>query len=130
MKVLFVCTQNRMRSPTAEALYRGRPDLEVRSAGIAPDARVPVTEEALQWAETTFVMDESHRLHLQTHFSSIWSSTRRIVCLDVPDVYLYMDPELVFILTAKLQPHLGDPALKRMSAPRRPAHRPPPRCSS
>ncbi len=61
MKVLFVCTQNLLRSLTAEALYRGRPDLDVRSAGIAPDARVPVTEELLQWAEIVFVMEERHR---------------------------------------------------------------------
>jgi predicted protein tyrosine phosphatase len=47
MKVLFVCTQNRMRSFTAEALYRDRQDLEVRSAGIAPDARIPATEALL-----------------------------------------------------------------------------------
>ena len=109
MKVLFVCTQNRMRSPTAEALYRGRLDLEVRSAGIAPDARMPVTEELLQWAETTFVMDEGHRLYLQTHFFSVWGGTRRIVCLDVPDVFQYMAPELVHILTEKLRPYLGEP---------------------
>jgi predicted protein tyrosine phosphatase len=68
MKVLFVCTQNRMRSLTAEALYRDRQDLEVRSAGIAPDARIPVTEELLQWAEVVFAMDAGHRLYLQTHF--------------------------------------------------------------
>ena len=112
MKVLFVCTQNLMRSPTAEALYRGRPDLEVRSAGIAPDAIVPVTEELLQWAETTFVMDQGHRLHLQTHFFSVWGGAKRIVCLDVPDVFHYMNPELVRILTEKLRPFLGEPRLE------------------
>ena len=112
MKVLFVCTQNLLRSPTAEALYRERPGLEVRSAGIAPDARVPVTEELLQWAETTFAMDEGHRLYLQTHFFSAWGGAKRIVCLDVPDIFHYMDPELVLILTEKLRPYLGEPHLE------------------
>jgi predicted protein tyrosine phosphatase len=112
MNVLFVCTYNRMRSPTAEALYRGRRDLVVRSAGIAPDARVPVTEELLQWAERTFVMDERHQLFLEKRFISLWGETRRIVCLDVPDRYPYMDPELVLILTERLRPYLGEPKLE------------------
>ena len=112
MRVLFVCTQNRMRSPTAEALYRGRLDLEVRSAGIAPDARVPIAEALLQWAEIVFAMDSGHRLYLQTHFFPAWGGARRVVCLDVPDIYPYMDPELVHILTEKLRPYLGEPGLE------------------
>jgi predicted protein tyrosine phosphatase len=112
MKALFVCTHNLMRSPTAEMLYRGRPGLEVRSAGIAPDAVVPVTEELLRWAETVFAMDAGHRLYLQTHFFSTRGGAKRIECLDVPDVFQYMAPELVRILTKKLRPYLGEPNLE------------------
>jgi len=112
VKVLFVCTYNRMRSPTAEMLYRGRSDLEVRSAGVAPDAIVPVTEELLQWAETVFAMDAGHRLYLQTHFFSTWGGAKRIECLDIPDLFHYMNPELVRILTEKLRPYLGEPMLE------------------
>lgn len=108
MRVLFVCTQNLLRSPTAEALYRGRPDLEVRSAGIAPDARVPFTGDLLGWAEVVFVMEERHRFHLQRNFPAL-ARAKRVVCLDVPDVFYYMDPELVLILTEKLRPYLGEP---------------------
>lgn len=109
MKVLFVCTQNLLRSPTAEALYRGRPGLEVRSAGIAPDARVTVTEELLQWAEIVFVMERRHHQSLRRDFASAYGGVKRIVCLDVPDVFHYMDPELVLLLTEKLRPYLGEP---------------------
>ena len=112
MKVLFVCTQNLMRSPTAEMLYRGRPDLEVRSAGIAPDAIVPITEELLQWAEIVFAMDSGHRLHLQTHFFAAWGGAKRIECLDIPDAFQYMNPVLVRILTEKLRPYLGERRLE------------------
>jgi len=111
MKVLFVYTQNLLRSPTAEALYRGRLGLEVRSAGIALDARVPVTEELLQWAEIVFVMEERHRQYLPRHFYSAIGGAKRIICLDVPDIYPYMDSELVLILTEKLRPYLGEPGL-------------------
>jgi len=109
MKVLFVCTQDQIRSRTVEMLYGGRPDLEVRSACIAPRARVAVTEELLQWAETTFVMDEGIRLYLQNHFASARDAPKRIVCLDVPDALQHMSPVLAFTLSEKLRPYLGDP---------------------
>ncbi len=106
MKVLFVCTQNLLRSPTAETLYRSRPDLEVRSAGIAPDARVPITEELLQWADMVFVMEERQRAYLRRNFPAL-AMAKPIVCLNVPDIFQYMDPKLARILTEKLQPYLS-----------------------
>lgn len=111
MRVLFVCTQNLLRSPTAEALYRSRPGLETRSAGIAPDARVTITEELLRWAEIVFVMEEGHRLYLQRNFPAL-AQANRVVCLNVPDVFSYMDPDLVLILAEKLRPYLGEPGLE------------------
>ncbi len=111
MKVLFICTQNLLRSPTAEALYRSRPELEVRSTGIATDARVLIREELLQWAEIVFVMEERHRLYLHHHFPVV-AKVKRIVCLNIPDNFCYMDPELVRILTKKLQPYLGESGLE------------------
>lgn len=38
IRVLFVCSQNSLRSPTAEAVFRDDPRLEVRSAGTDADA--------------------------------------------------------------------------------------------
>lgn len=107
MRVLFVCTQNLQRSPTAAALYRVRPDLEVRSAGIAPDARVPLTAELVRWAEIVFVMEDFHRVHLRHRFPALVRK-KRVVCLDVPDAFYYMDPELVRLLAEKLRPYLRE----------------------
>jgi predicted protein tyrosine phosphatase len=42
MKILFVCTQNACRSPTAEWLYAENPEHQVASAGVAPDAEIPL----------------------------------------------------------------------------------------
>jgi predicted protein tyrosine phosphatase len=106
MRVLFVCTQNLQRSPTAEALYGGRSDLEVRSAGITRDARVPLTAELLQWADAVYVMEEMHRQHIERAFPAL-ARTKRIVCLDIPDRYYYMEPDLVALLEDRLQPELG-----------------------
>ena len=37
-RVLFLCSRNRLRSPTAEQVFGTWPNLEVDSAGLADDA--------------------------------------------------------------------------------------------
>lgn len=64
-KVLFVCSQNRLRSPTAEQVFSRRRDLEVESAGTNHDADNPLTHELVAWAEIIFVMEKAHRVKLQ-----------------------------------------------------------------
>ena len=104
-RVLFLCSRNRLRSPTAERVFGGRSDLEVASAGLAPDADEPVTAELLEWAELIFVMEKSHRARLQRRFKRHVGHAR-VVCLDIPDDYAFMDPALVQLLTARVGPHL------------------------
>lgn len=71
-KVLFVCDQNRLRSPTAEALFAGDPTLEVRSAGCRTDATAPITREALEWADVIFVMERNQRNVIRKRFEDIY----------------------------------------------------------
>jgi predicted protein tyrosine phosphatase len=103
--VLFVCGRNRLRSPTAEAIYAGREDIAVASAGIGNDADTPVDAELLQWADVVFVMEKSHREKLTARFRAALKNTR-VVCLDIPDNFAFMDPELVRLLKAKVGPLL------------------------
>ena len=86
--------------------------LEVRSAGVERSARIPLTKELLEWAEVVFVMEELHRLHVERAFRET-ARTKRIVCLDIPDMFYYMDEELVSLLTEKLRGYLGEPAVRR-----------------
>jgi predicted protein tyrosine phosphatase len=99
--ILFVCSQNKLRSPTAEQIYSQRPDLEVASAGTNNDAETPLTLELVEWADIIFVMEKTHRTKLQTRFRSALKS-KRVVCLDIPDNYEFMDPALVSLLKSKL----------------------------
>jgi predicted protein tyrosine phosphatase len=101
--VLFVCSQNRLRSPTAEQVFANRPGFEVASAGLNPEAETPVTPELLEWADVIFVMERAHRNKLATKFRAHLKS-QRIVCLDIPDEYDYMDPALIKLLEAKAGP--------------------------
>lgn len=110
-KALFVCSQNRLRSPTAEKIYATLDDVETRSAGLGCDATIPLTLELLEWADVVFVMERSHRNKLRKKFRGI-VAIKPIVCLQIPDEYDYMSPELVRLLTMKLSRYLGVPSGK------------------
>ena len=102
-RVLFICSQNRLRSPTAEQVFSNRAGFEVSSAGLNPDANTTVTPELLQWADVIFVMERSHRNKLSRKFRTHLNS-KRIICLDIPDEFEFMDPALVRLLEAKASP--------------------------
>ncbi len=106
LNVLFVCSRNQWRSPTAENVWRKHPALSVRSAGTSPNARRQVTEDDLRWCETIFVMEEKHKSRLQAEFGRLVEHTP-IHVLDIPDEYKYMDPELVAELQQSVAGILG-----------------------
>jgi predicted protein tyrosine phosphatase len=93
-KILFICSQNKLRSPTAETVFRTYPELEVQSAGMNKDAVNILTSELIEWAEVIFVMEKSHKSKLQKNFKK-YLRGQCVIVLNIPDVYDYMDPELV-----------------------------------
>ncbi len=99
--VLFVCSRNRLRSPTAEQVFADWPGVETASAGLAADADEAVTSELVEWADLIFVMEKRHRTALQQRFKRHLGRAR-VVCLDIPDDYGFMDPALVAILKARV----------------------------
>ena len=82
-------------------MFSGWPGIEVASAGLSPDAENPLTPELLEWADLVFVMERMHRNKLSAKFKSHLSG-KRIVCLDIPDDYEFMDSELVRLLEARV----------------------------
>ena len=105
LKVLFVCDANRLRSPTAEAIFKSRPHLDVKSAGLAKQATVPVTIELLEWADVVFVMEKRQRNIIQSRFKEIYQR-KRIICLYIPDDFEFMDPHLIELLKEKVTPYI------------------------
>ena len=103
--VLFVCSQNRLRSPTAEQVFSCRDDIEVDSAGTNHDADNPLTIDLVAWADMIFVMEKTHRGKLQRRFRTALGG-KRVICLDIPDDYAFMQPELVRLLEARVNRHL------------------------
>jgi predicted protein tyrosine phosphatase len=104
--VLFVCSRNRLRSPTAEQIFSNRRDIEVASAGTNHDADTALTADLVSWADIIFVMEKVHRAKLQKRFKASLKNAR-IICLDIPDDYEFMDPDLVRLLEARVPRYLG-----------------------
>ena len=105
MNVLFVCSRNKWRSPTAEAIYKERHDHHFRSAGTEPSAKVRVSSKAILWADMIFAMEKKHRERLLDKFPSE-TGNKLIVVLDIADDYGYMDQELINMIRISVDPYL------------------------
>ena len=97
MNILFICNQNQNRSKTAEEIFKGR--FKTKSAGLY--ATKPVTEKQLSWADVIVVMDEMQRIVIAKRFPKQYMQ-KRILSLDIPDVYHYNQPELIEALKSKI----------------------------
>jgi predicted protein tyrosine phosphatase len=101
-KALFICSANRLRSPTAEHICAKWSNVETDSAGLNNDAEVPLSPEQIDWADIIFVMEKAHRNKLSKHYRKHLNG-KRVVCLDIPDDYEFMQPELVQLLNEKMR---------------------------
>ncbi|MFK8014791.1 MAG: low molecular weight protein tyrosine phosphatase family protein [Gammaproteobacteria bacterium] len=105
MKVLFLCSQNRLRSPTAEAVFCEYPGVDAESAGLNRGADNPVSGELIGWADIIFVMERRHKSKLSKDFKPYLKNSR-VITLDIPDDYDYMDAALVKRLKRKVTRYL------------------------
>ncbi|SOD95311.1 protein-tyrosine phosphatase [Spirosoma fluviale] len=105
MNLLFVCSRNQWRSPTAETIYKRHPIHQVKSAGTEPSARVKLTARLIDWADILFVMEKRHKERINDRFRDIIKN-KQIIVLDIPDDYEYMDEELIESITASVSPYL------------------------
>jgi predicted protein tyrosine phosphatase len=106
INVLFICSRNQWRSPTAENVYRNRAGLKVRSRGTSSNARRSVSGEDLNWAQLIFVMENKHKARLCADFPGEMRF-KEIHVLNIPDEFQYMDPELVEEITSNVEPILA-----------------------
>ncbi|QBF27222.1 phosphotyrosine protein phosphatase [Pseudomonas tructae] len=103
--LLFVCSRNQWRSPTAETIWRRRPGFTARSAGTSPNARKPVGPADIRWADVIFVMERKHQQRLQAQYAPLLEH-KQLHVLEIPDDFHYMDPELVTMLEDTVTPYL------------------------
>ncbi|KZM47384.1 hypothetical protein [Labrenzia sp. OB1] len=84
MRVLFVCTANKLRSPTAEAVFREHPGLEVLSHGTDPDAPTPLTRKLVASADLVIAMETQHCERIRKKYKERPADSR-IVTLHISD---------------------------------------------
>ncbi len=103
--ILFLCSQNKLRSPTAEAIFSDYPEVEVDSAGLNHDAVTPLSPEQLSWADIILVMEKSHLNRLNRKFKHHLKG-KRVAVLNILDEYDYMDEDLIALLKSRCSRYL------------------------
>lgn len=105
MHLLFLCSQNKRRSLTAEKLFNGINGHQARSAGTENNARVKVTPGLLGWADIIFCMEKKHMRRIRGKYSDIVTD-KAVICLNIPDDYNYMDEDLRELLESVVPEYL------------------------
>ena len=98
---LFVCSQNKLRSPTAEHIFAEVKGIHTLSAGTNSDADERLSDELVEWADFIFVMETTHRNKLRKRHRNALRH-QKIVVLNIPDEYEYMDRDLVALLKERM----------------------------
>ncbi len=107
INILFVCSMNKWRSPTAEKIYRNTPLVNVRSAGTSSKAKHHISCEDLKWADLIIAMEPKHVQRLRADFPEVMRYME-VLTLGIEDRYGYMHPELVEELKASIDPILDN----------------------
>ena len=101
LNILFVCSKNKWRSPTAETIYRHDNRFNVRSAGTSASAKKHISQRDINWADLILVMENKHHKRIINEYNYL--QLPRIIVLDIPDRYQYMASELISILETSVE---------------------------
>lgn len=105
MKLLFLCSQNKRRSLTAEKIFDGYNGHEARSAGTENNARIKVTSGLLGWADIIFCMEKKHLRRVKEKYPDCIID-KKVICLFISDDYDFMDRELIEILMSNVEEYI------------------------
>jgi len=100
-KLLFICSENRLRSPTAEAVFSEYEGIKAIGAGTNSDAETTVSGDLIEWANIILVMEKSHRNKISKKYKTLLKN-KRLIVLEIPDNYEYLQAELIQLLKTKV----------------------------
>lgn len=103
LNILFVCSKNQWRSPTAEKVFSQVEGVKTRSAGTSRSARHQISVNDIRWADLIVVMEDKHARRLKADFRQE-VSYKPVHVLDIPDNYPFMDEELIELLKSAVTP--------------------------
>jgi predicted protein tyrosine phosphatase len=105
--VLFICSLNESRSPTAEAIYKGRLNTVVKSAGTEANARIHLSAKLVLWADVIFAMEKENKERLVERFP-LETLEKDIIILNITDNYQLMAPELIDRIKETAGPYMDE----------------------
>lgn len=105
MKLLFLCSQNKRRSLTAEKIFGGYNGHEASSAGTESNSRIKVTPGLLGWADIIFCMEKKHVRRIKEKYSDVISG-KKVICLNISDDFEFMDEELQEMLKSYVEEYI------------------------
>lgn len=105
LNLLFLCSQNKRRSFTAEKLFDGCNGHNARSAGTENNARIKVTAGLIGWADVIFCMEKKHLQRIREKYADALAG-KQVITLNIPDDYEFMDEELQELLLSAVCEYL------------------------
>ena len=108
MNILFICSKNRLRSPTGEEVFSAYNGIEAIGCGTNADAATPLSGDLIEWADIIFAMEKMHQRKINQKFRKMLKD-KKIVCLDIADNYDRMEPALIGLLKKKVFNHIPLP---------------------
>lgn len=103
LNVLFVCSRNQWRSPTAEKLYEKDERVNVRSRGTSRNAVQTITANDIKWSSVILVMEDKHRKRILAAFPDE-TRYKPLHVLDIPDDYRFMELDLISLISSAVDP--------------------------
>ncbi|MGL1887146.1 MAG: protein-tyrosine-phosphatase [Reichenbachiella sp.] len=103
--ILVVCGRNKRRSRTAEYIFKNDQRFNIRSVGLSPKSERQIKERDIEWSDLIFVMEDGHKGRISGTFRHL--ELPELEVLHVPDEFVYLDTELIEILTDRINSTLG-----------------------
>jgi predicted protein tyrosine phosphatase len=101
MNLLFVCSENKLRSPTAETVFSEYEHVNAIGCGTNSDSETPFSGDLVQWADAILVMEKTHKIKVAKKYKALLKG-KKLACLDIPDNYQYMQMALIKLLKNKV----------------------------
>ena len=106
MNLLFICSGNKLRSPTAGKVFKDK-GYSTLSAGTSGNAVRKVSIKDLKWSDAIFVMEEKHKQKLLAYFPRE-TKYKKIFVLNILDNYKLMEQALIEELNKKTAPIISN----------------------
>lgn len=98
--ILVVCGRNKIRSKTAEYIFKNDNRINIRSVGLSESSERKINIRDIEWADLILVMENKHKLRIIDSYKNI--ETLKIKVLGIKDRYSYLDKELGELLKSKI----------------------------